>query len=425
MIGLFVTAAATIVIFILMFLHPRIGDDGKRLRVRFANIDKVTLGTRVTYGGKPVGEVVGIREVELGRDGPKDSTGRIYLYELELRVDSSVDVYNTDEVSLRTSGLLGEKNLEISPFAPLPGQPVEQIDKEVIYAKETGSVEDTFKEFKEVADKMDVTLDALTDTIYRIRDQKLIEKLSQTVKNLESITTSLNKPKEWSETLTNIHRLSQNMLTSWHKVDPLLDKAYVTFENLDKAALGFHGVSDGANVFVTGAQEMLAGISRGEGTLGKFLAQDDFYLRTSSLFSKAETVLDDINHYGLLFHNDKGWQRLRARRANLLQKLCSPQEFRNYFNDEIDEISASLARVSMVLEQVNGSPCCIDLLQDREYTKVFAELMRRISTLEEEVRLYNIQAVEAQVHTTELNNMYYPTCEQTPCRGYDNQKQSW
>lgn len=417
MIGLFVTAAAAIVIFILMFLRPSMGDESKHLRIRFVNIDKVTIGTRVTYGGKPVGEVVGIREVELGREGPKDSAGRIYLYELELRVDSGVDVFNTDEVSLRTSGLLGEKNVEISPYAPQPGQPIEQIDKEIIYAKETGSVEDTFKEFKEVADKMDVALDAITDTVYRIRDQKLVEKLSQTVKNLESITTALNKPKDWSETLSNVHQLSESVKQSWKKIDPLLDKAYQAVDNINIAAANSHSVIKGANDFMANAQDVMSKISKGEGSLGKLLMRDDLYLRTSSIFSKAETILDDINHYGLLFHNDKGWQRLRARRVNLLQKLRSPQEFRNYFNDEIDEISTSLARVSMVLEQINNDPCCYDAMQDREYNKVFAELMRRISTLEEEVRLYNTQAVEAQVHETELNDMYYPPCQPSPCSG--------
>ena len=34
MIGLFVTAAVGVVIFILMFLHPRIGDEGRILHVR-------------------------------------------------------------------------------------------------------------------------------------------------------------------------------------------------------------------------------------------------------------------------------------------------------------------------------------------------------------------------------------------------------
>ena len=47
MIGIFVTAAAAIIVFILMFLHPRIGDEGKILHVHFSDIDKITIGTRI------------------------------------------------------------------------------------------------------------------------------------------------------------------------------------------------------------------------------------------------------------------------------------------------------------------------------------------------------------------------------------------
>jgi phospholipid/cholesterol/gamma-HCH transport system substrate-binding protein len=129
--------------------------------------------------------------------------------------------------------------------------------------------------------------------------------------------------------------------------------------------------------------------------------------------SKLETVLDDINHYGLMFQSDKGWQRLRARRMNLLQKLCSPQEFRNYFNDEINQISTSLSRVYTVLNEIENDPCTCDVMQDKEFTKVFSDLMRRVSMLEEEVRMYNTQIMETQIHKTELGN---PACY--PCETY-------
>src|SRR5581483_903000 len=107
--------------------------------------------------------------------------------------------------------------------------------------------------------------------------------------------------------------------------------------------------------------------------------------------------------YGILFHSDKRWQRLRARRLNLLQKLQSPQEFRNYFNDEVNQISTSLSRVYMVLNEVGQDPYGGCLLYDQEYNKVFSELMRRVSMLEEEVKMYNAQVVEAQSHQTESN----------------------
>lgn len=353
MIGLFVTVAATIVIFMLMFLHPRIGDEGKILHVRFTDIDKVTPGTRVTYAGKPVGEVVDITEFEEGRRGPADEDGHVYLYDLKLRVDSNTQVYNTDSVVLRTSGLLGEKNIEITPIAPKPGQPLKLIDDRPIYGEETGSVEETFKIIKTVATKVDTALDHINEMLDEAQKQKLIDKITKTVENMESITASLNQPEDWKH---------------------ILDDAKTIFDNA----------------------------AQGKGTLGKLLSNDELYLRFNSIMSKLETTLDDINHYGLMFSSDKGWQRLRARRLNLMQQLRTPQEFRNYFNDEIDQISTSLSRVYMVLDSVNEDPYCHDLLDNKEYDKVFAELMRRVSMLKEEMQMYNTQVVESRVHETEL-----------------------
>ena len=91
MIGIFVFAALAIVIFIMLFLHPNIGNEGKTLRVRFSDIDKITTGTRVTFAGKPVGEVLKIEEIDAGER--IDHNGVIYVYELLLAIDTGVEVY--------------------------------------------------------------------------------------------------------------------------------------------------------------------------------------------------------------------------------------------------------------------------------------------------------------------------------------------
>jgi hypothetical protein len=53
--------------------------------------------------------------------------------------------------------------------------------------------------------------------------------------------------------------------------------------------------------------------------------------------------------------------------------------------------------------------CCeYNLLDNPEYNKVFAELMRKISGLEEEIRLYNTQVVDIADTKTELIN--YEEC---------------
>lgn len=344
LIGLFVIAGFAIIAFILLFLHPTVGDEGKQYKVMFSDIDKINTGTRVTYGGRPVGEVVRIKELEDPKNPRQLKNGYVYLYEVIIDVDSSVEIFNSDEISAKTSGLLGEKSVAITPRAPAAGQPLRLIEKEeLLYANETGSLDETVKIVQKIADKVDTLLEGLITAVDAINDQKLIDKVTTTAQNLADISSALNHKEKWENILANTDRFTTDL-------------------------------------------------ARGEGTVGKLIKEDTLYLRTNALLSKAEVALDDVNHYGLFYSSDKNWQKVRARRANLLYRLENPQEFRNYFNDELDQITTSLARVNTVLEESYSPDCC---LQDNlEYKKVFAELLRRIKQMEESIQLYNQQLVK-------------------------------
>lgn len=359
-IGLFVLAACGIVVFILLFLHPTVGDEKKTLRVRFANVDKISLGTRVAFAGKAVGEVVDIIEVEDPCNPRGGKEGLVYIYELILKIDSHIDVFTTDEISSKTSGLLGEKSVAITPTVIAKGKKLVPVTTEILYANESGSVEEALKGLKILSDKFSTTLDDVSVIIKDIKDRKVVEKLANTLQNTQDITSALNRPQTLQE------------------------------------------IVDNANDFTEQAKKIATKIGSGEGTAGRIIMHDDLYLKISSILSKGETLFNDINHYGLLFNVDKGWQRLRARRMNLLYKLQSPQEFRNYFNDEVDQISTSLSRVSMVLQKVDEQAPCSDLIDNPEFTKVYAELLRRVGAIEEELRMYNQQVIDRDVKKTEL-----------------------
>jgi phospholipid/cholesterol/gamma-HCH transport system substrate-binding protein len=352
MIGLFVLSAFGIIAYILMFLHPYVGDEGQVLRVRFPDIDKVTIGTRVTFAGRPVGEVTKIIPLEDVRLGRTQKDGEIYVYELELAVDSSLHVYNTDKISLRTSGLLGEKSVSIDPEPLKPGQKLREVNNEILFAVDVSTVEDTFDELKEASNKLDLLLDNATEVLNELKKGRTWENLSLTMQNLQEITTALNQKE---------------------RIEALYASLESTLKNVEDIAQNLH---------------------EGQGSLGKLLSTEDLYLRLTALLSKGEIVFNDMNQYGVLFHLDKNWQRMRARRMNLLQKLQTPQQFKNFFNDEIDSIYTSIQRVSSVLEKTSNNPSCYSLLEDKEFQKVFAELLRRTESLEEEVRMYNIQVVE-------------------------------
>ncbi len=389
MIGLFVIAAVSIVVFILLFLHPSIGNEELVLRVRFADIDKITVGTRVTFAGKPIGEVVAINEVNDVEENRIGRDGKVYVYELVLKVDSSINVYNTDEIAAKTSGLLGEKSVVITPLPAKPGQTLRVVSNDILYANEQGSVEDALKELRVIGGKLENALDTITTTFNDINKQNLFEKLGATAENLKSITGALNKPDEWSETLNNFHDLSAKMNKSWKTVD-------ISLKNIAKATAN-------ARDFTSDGVQIIADVKEGKGTIGNLLRKDDLYLKMNALFSKADITLNDIGHYGLLYHTDKGWQRLRARRMNLLSKLQNPAEFSNFFNDEVDQISTSLSRVNMVL--TDTSSCC--LIQNPDFTKVFAELLVRVKELEVSLNMYNQQLndesckMAQELHNTE------------------------
>ncbi len=377
MIALLVIGATVMVIFMILFLHPSLGNKERQLKVRFNNIEKVTVGTRVNFAGKPLGEVESIQLLKDVISQKISHNGTIYPYELTLIIDSNINIFNIDEISVISSGLIGEKYIEIIPALPKEGETFAPVKDQVLYATRSESLEGSLKD----------SLHELRSVVQDIQKNKIVAKAGDSLGHIRDMTKALDDPKALTETLNNLHSLSDRAKNSWDSIDKSLNHFTKITANGDR---------------------IFSKIARGEGTVGRLVVGDELYLKFNALLNKGDIIFNDINHYGLLFHLDKGWQRLRARRLNLMQTLRSPQEFRNYFNDEIDQISTSLSRVAMVLEMTEQDICCYELLSNREYAKVFAELMRRVSTLDAEIKSYNIQVYEeGSVPITEFV---------TPCR---------
>lgn len=397
LIGLFVIFAFGVIAFMLLFLHPSVGDNKKTLMVRFTDIDKVNVGTRVTYAGRPVGEVVSITEIPEARTSRLNQNGEVYIYELTLKVDSGVDVYNTDDISLRTSGLLGERNIEIDPRPLKPGQKLERVENQVIFAATTSSVETTLKQFQELSTKFGVVLDDFHTVMSSIQESKVIDKLTKSVENVQQITDSLNKPDVWRTTLDNMHAFSEHINRSLNSLDDSLKNIYEITDKANKdwvatvsqALESFKQAGDNVQNFSVVANQIIENTQAGQGTIGQLFVGNDMYLRTKSILFKGSTIMDDINQYGVLFHLDKRWQRRQARRMKFLEKLSCPEAFRQYFDNEVSEIQSSLSRVAMLLNETDCYPQ--SLMCDPDFTTKFGDLLKRVELMEEALQMYNEQ----------------------------------
>lgn len=400
LIGLFVLFAVGIIVFMLLFLHPSVGDNAKTLRVRFTDIDKVNTGTRVTYAGRPVGEVMSIHEIPEARTSRLNQNGEVYVYELILKVDSAVDVYNTDNISLRTSGLLGERNIEIDPQPLKQGEKLVRVEDNIIFASSTSSMESTLKQFEELSNKFGTVLDDFHRMMLSIEEHKIVNNISHSVDNVVEITDSLNQPAVWKTTLDNMIAFSEHINRSMTTVDDSLrniyritDKANTEWSSsFDQTLQEFNKTATNARIFSEKADELMENTRSGNGTVGQLLVGNDLYLRLKSLLFKGSTIMDDMSTYGILYHLDKKWQRVRANRMRLLQRLSSPAEFERYFASEMDRITTSLSRVTLLLNDSDSYPQ--SLMDNPCFTQRFGDLLQRVEVMEEALKMYNEQVVD-------------------------------
>jgi phospholipid/cholesterol/gamma-HCH transport system substrate-binding protein len=394
LIGLFVVAAITIVVAMILFLKPTVGDGKKMLHVRFANIAGINVGTRVSFAGKPVGEVVSMEEIYNAREMPTDEPGRVYFYELALKVDSSVEIYNTDEVAIRTTGLMGEKSIAILPKAAHQGVSAKPITNEIIYANSVDPLENTFKQMTKVATRVQTAVDNFDDWFEENREllTQAVVSFNSTMQSMDKILTDADEQKLVLTLSESAHLLNDNLLLVRSSLDDdqLLHKAAELVGNLNKSTQAFNidGIQAMKNINL-----ITRDLSTNSGTLGRLIHSDDFYLRLNSLFGKAETLMNDVNHYGILFQYDKRWQRSRTKRANLLKSLDSPKEFHDYFEAEVDTITTSLGRLTELLERAQENNERTKIVQSEPFRRDFASLLRQVQSLNDSIKLYNEELV--------------------------------
>jgi phospholipid/cholesterol/gamma-HCH transport system substrate-binding protein len=375
LVGLLMIAACAFTISLILFLKPSVGDGRKTYIARFSNINGIGIGTRVMFAGKPVGEVVDIDEVSNARKQPYDKSGQIFFYQLTLKVDSSVTIFNTDSVGIQTSGLLGEKSITIIPRVPRKGVVPKPIGKEPIYADSADPLEKALNELSDLAMEMEGTFKFVNDWLLENRD------------NMTGALTSFRSTMdEASKTLTSVNE------------SKIVESAK---EGVDEFALAMKRIQSSIKVLQDGqlfenANKIVADISTGKGTIGKLIVEDNMYLQLSALLSKGNTMMNDINHYGILFHLNKTWKRQRLQKVSMINSLDSPQSFENFFQEQIDDINMAMSRLSMVMQRAETLQTTDNVLHNKAFTKDFAQLLKDVDNLSSNLKLYNEQLQEAQ-----------------------------
>lgn len=391
LIGLFAIAVSVLIIWIIMFLKPSVGDGKQILYVRFSDVNKIPIGTRVIFAGKPVGEVIAITPILDARSKPSsDILGHLYYYQLELKIDSHIKIYDTDEITVQTSGLLGEKSISIIP-KPVPQDITPQLltSKTVVYAKSVDPLEQLFRQFSDLSSTVELTFQEATRWIQNNGEDlgNAIRSAGGAMDEICCAVGSINDhdiPRQISATIQNI---SDTVTDIQDIIRDLEQKG--TFNNASLVMKNLKNASGSID-------QITKDIACGKGTLGRLIQGDDLYFHVNGVLSKIDVLMNDINHYGILFHLNKSWQRQRLQRITLMNSLDTADGFKSYFEGEVDQINTAMERISLLIDKMQQTPERTKMLTDPLFRKDFDQLLRQANELSNTLKLYSQQLMEAQ-----------------------------
>jgi len=208
----FVLVGAFLGSILLFFLSPSIGDRGHEIRVRFSDVNQISVGTRVLFAGKPVGKVERIEIFPSQRqEGQEvDVYGRPYLFLLHCFIDSKTQVYDSDIIDTVTSGLLGETEIVIVPSLPPPGKRAKLANSNtVFFANCPGSLERTVYQIEQISKKTMAVLDKIDN--FMAENERSISVICSSLGRLASDVDETQTIALLAETLRNCNQLLETM----------------------------------------------------------------------------------------------------------------------------------------------------------------------------------------------------------------------
>ena len=351
MIGLFLMSACAVAVGLILYIEPQVGDGKQQLHVLMANVQNINPGTRVLLAGFPIGDVGKIQRLDNPDPHLVDKQDKPYMFILGLNVDSHVPIYTNYTFGIDTFGLLGEKVINIQPTLPPEGKtPILLTASDTVYGSSEDMFQIAFHQLSEVAEKAGAAIDLVSDWIKK-HGQEIADAINEFGAAMD----------EFREFLCTVNESS----------------------------------------IVSDIESITHQISSGKGTIGKIIMRDDLYLQTSTLLSRANTLMSDLNNYGLLFQNNSRWKRQRSAQAAKMSELACPDDYIRYFQNQLDMINGALGRLDQSFDKMQCSP---DMAQEG-YLKAWRTFANDVSQLSESIELLQKSIVD---------NASSPFCE-CPC----------
>jgi phospholipid/cholesterol/gamma-HCH transport system substrate-binding protein len=303
-VGLFAIFVAAI----LIFMTFKVGGldwmkkEGEIFHIRFMNVAGLDEKTKVKVAGVDAGV---IEKIEL-REGAADVT---------VRISTDIPLYSDASASIRASGLLGDRYLEIRTGSR---EPLLRSGDIIVDVVETVDIDDMVRKLTRVSANISSLAESLNESL---GTEEAKRSLRETVLNLAEITDNLNRTiisndeklgivldnvNELTASLNELIDINRSPLTA--TVDNLKDfSARLKAEgpdlisNLNKATDDLRAMVEESRPAIQSTVESLDSIasrvSKGEGTLGKLVHDERLYDSVTRAAEGVEKTISAVDRF--------------------------------------------------------------------------------------------------------------------------------
>ena len=306
--GVFVIlGVALVVIGALWLSESRWRGDYRELSAFFDEVGQLRAGNSVTLRGVEVGSV---RSIEVREGGVL----------VRLRVESGVPLPEDPVVSLHPVSMFGGWSAAIRPGSEVPAAAVD-----TLAAPEgalPGVTASNFAEISDHAGDIASNLERLSDRLAIAFNEETAADLARAVSNFEDasqeLVTMLARQREafgqFSDDMASAGRDIRQVAAALDSTVGRLERATgegeleAIFDNTREATASLSRVTDSletttadvdravtrADSVLAGAEALIGGIRRGEGSLGRMATDPELYEDLSATLTELRTLLDDL-----------------------------------------------------------------------------------------------------------------------------------
>lgn len=281
--------------------------EGYTLIAPFANLKGLKTGDEVLMAGVKIGSVA---QTRLGNQ----------RVEAVLAIDPKVQIPNDAVAAVETSSLLGAQHLAVS----FGHSSTYLKDGDELKTKNTVDMSEVISQLGSLGAKLEQVADGVSKalgggeegskSLFNKLDQLVTDngpKLTETVANLQDITSKIKNSEGTLGKLVNDPKLHDELLVSVTEIKQAAADARTFMGDAKgivadvKAGKGTLGVllyddatANSIKVTAKNLRELSDKINSGQGTLGKLIADDTLYQDAQSTIKKADRMIDGLGDQG-------------------------------------------------------------------------------------------------------------------------------